>query len=484
LSNTTSSTSLVRGLGLTAAVSIVIGDVIGTGVFLKARVMTCNVETPLLVLTVWIVAGLLSLAGALTYGELAAMMPRAGGEYVFVREAYGRAWAFLFGWMRFFIGNTGGVAALAAGLAIFLNVLAAGSLTTTLFRLDVAGLDYSLSGVQAVAIGAIATVTLINSAAVTVGGRIASVLASLKVVLILGLGTAALVFAPGDWAQLAHSGAGGACEGVAAAARGGVAGFGAAMMAALWAYNGWNEMTYVSGEIGNPNRNLPLALITGIGVVGMLYVFVNTAYFYVLAPATVASVPLSSSVATETVARFLGPAAVKVMAGALVISIFSALHVASLVHARVPYAMASDGLFFKALGRLSPRTRVPVRALVAQSAWAVVLVLSGSFDALTDYAIFSILLFSALITSSIFVLRMRMPEAERPYRTWGYPVTPALFLLMVGYLLVNAFVTAPVQAFTGLALILAGLPFYWYWAKDERRGPKVEGRLRIRRPEL
>jgi APA family basic amino acid/polyamine antiporter len=460
-----SSPSLVRGLGLTAAIAIVVGDVIGTGVYLKARVMTCNVDTPWLVLTVWVVAGLLSLAGALTYGELAAMMPRAGGEYVFVREAYGRMWAFLFGWMRFFIGNTGGMAALATGLAIFLNVLASDALAVPLFHI---GFVYPVTGVQMVAIGALAIVTAINSAAVTVGGRIASVLATLKVLLILGLGVAALLLAHGDWSHLTQSGATGACEGVAAAARGGVAGFGAAMMAALWAYNGWNEMTYVSGEISNPHRNLPLALITGIGIVGALYVFANTAYFFVLAPAAVASVPLSSSVATETLAGFVGPAAVKVMAGALVVSIFSALQVASLVCARVPYAMANDGLFFSPLARLSPRTRVPVRALVAQTAWAIVLVLSGSFDTLTDYAIFSILLFSGLITSSIFVFRVRRPDIERPYCTWGYPVTPALFLLVVGYLLVNAFVTAPVQAFTGLGLILLGLPFYWYWTKHEQ----------------
>jgi basic amino acid/polyamine antiporter, APA family len=459
-----SSTSLVRGLGLIAAIAIVVGDVIGTGVYLKARVMTCNVETPWLVLTVWVVAGLLSLAGALTYGELAAMMPRAGGEYVFVREAYGRTWAFLFGWMRFFIGNTGGMAALAAGLAIFLNVLAGGALAAPLAPV---GFGYAITGVQMVAIGALVIVTAINSAAVTVGGRIASVLATSKVLLILGLGVAALLLAPGDWSHLMQPVGGGTCEGVAAAARGGAAGFGAAMMAALWAYNGWNEMTYVSGEISNPNRNLPIALVAGIGIVGALYIFANTAYFYVLAPATVASVPLSSSVATETLAQFLGPAAVKLMAGALVVSIFSALQVASLVCARVPYAMANDGLFFRPLARLSPRTRVPVRALVAQTIWAAVLVLSGSFDALTDYAIFSILLFSALVTSSIFVLRARRPDADRPYRTWGYPVTPILFLVVVGYLLVNAFVTAPLQAFTGLGLILLGLPFYWYWRRND-----------------
>jgi APA family basic amino acid/polyamine antiporter len=460
-----SSRSLIRGLGLTAAVSIVVADVIGTGVFLKARVMICNVDTPWLVLTVWVVAGLLSLAGALTYGELAAMMPRAGGEYVFVREAYGRMWGFLFGWMRFFIGNGGGLAALAAGLGIFLNVLASGALAPPILQFTIAGIHVSVTGVECVAIAAIVIVTAINSAAVSVGGQIASVLAALKVLLIFGLGGAAFLLAPGDWTQFTQSGAGGVCAGVAPAARGGLAGFGAAMMAALWAYNGWNEMTYVSGEISNPDRNLARALIGGIGIVSVLYIFANVAYFYVLAPVAVANVPLSSSVATETLARFVGPAAVKVMAGALVVSISSALQVASLVCARVPYAMATDGLFFTALGRVSPRSRVPIRALVAQSAWAIVLVLSGSFDALTDYAIFSILLFSALITSSIFVLRVRRPEADRPYRTWGYPATPILFLIVVGYLLVNAFVTAPVQAFTGVALILAGLPFYWYWTR-------------------
>ncbi len=458
--------TLVRGLGLMAATSIVIGDVVGTGVFLKARVMTCNVETPAMVIAVWVVAGLLSLAGALTYAELAAMMPRAGGEYVFVREAYGRVWAFLFGWMRFFIGSTGGTAALAAGLGIFLNVLAGGALAGRVYALDLFGAQASITGVQMVAIGALAVVTVINCAAVSVGGQIASVLATLKVLLIVGLGAAALLFGSGDWAHFAASGAGGTCEGVSAAARGGVAGFGAAMMAALWAYNGWNEMTYVAGEVRNPQRNLPLALIGGIAIVGALYIFVNAAYFFVLAPEAVASVALSSSVATETLARFLGPAAVKVMAAALVMSIFSALQVASLVCARVPYAMATDRLFFPSLGVVSARTRVPIRALVAQSTWSSVLVLSGSFDALTDYAMFSILLFSALITSALFIFRRRLPGVERPYRAWGYPITPVVFLVVVGCLLANTLMTSPVQAFTGLGLIAAGLPFYWYWSRS------------------
>jgi APA family basic amino acid/polyamine antiporter len=464
----TSAPSLVRGLGLTATIAIVVGDVIGTGVFLKARVMTCNVGSPATVLAVWVLAGLLSVAGALTYAELAAMMPRAGGEYVFMRQAYGRFWGFLFGWMRAFIGNTGGLAALAAGLAIFLNVATGGVLAG--YSVHLFGRpELAVGGVAAVAIAAIAVSTSMNCAAVTVSGGIASVLASLKILFIAGLGVAALLFGAGSWIHFTESGVAGACEGVSAAARGGIAGFGAAMMAALWAYNGWNEVTYVAGEVKDPSRTLPFALIGGIGIVGALYVFVNFAYFYVLPPAAIASVGLSSSVATEVVMRFLGPSAVRVMAAALVVSIFSALHVATLVCARVPYAMARDGLFFRAVGRASSGTRVPVNSLVVQGVWSSVLVLSGSFDALTDYAIFAIVGFLAMITASVFVLRHREPGTERPYRTWGYPVTPAIFLLVTGYLLVNTIVTAPRQALAGLGLIALGLPFYWYWSRGSVR---------------
>jgi APA family basic amino acid/polyamine antiporter len=458
------SRSLVRGLGLMAATSITVAGVIGTGVFLKARVMTCNVGTPALVVLAWVVAGLLSIAGSLTYAELGAMMPEAGGEYAFVRRAYGRFWAFVFGWMRFFIAGSGGAAALAAGLAIFLNVVTGGALARPIYLLDV-----HVSGVTLAAMLAIVAVTAINCAAVSVGGRVASTMAVAKVVLIAGLGAAALTLGGGSWAHLTQSGALGACEGVPAAARGGLAGFGAAMFAALWAYNGWNETSYVAGEVKDPQRNLPIAFIAGIGIIMALYCFVNFAYAYVLAPLAIASVPLSSSVATEVAATFLGPAAVKIVAGALVVSIFSALQVMTLLNARVPYAMASDGLFLKWLAELSPRTRVPVRALVLQAAWACVLVMSGSFDALTDYALFAILGFVALVTASVFVMRRRHPEIPRPYRTWGYPITPALFLVVTSLLIVNTVMTAPTQALAGVGLIALGLPFYWYWTRDGRR---------------
>ncbi len=463
---TSGSPGLVRGLGVLAATAIVIGDVIGTGVFLKARVMTCNVETPGMVMTVWVVAGLLSLAGALTYAELAALLPRAGGEYVFIRQAYGPLPGFLFGWTRFFVASTGAIASLAAGFAIFINVVTGGALQAHGVSLTLFGSALALTGQQGVAIAAILVVTIINCTTVAVSGRVAFVLTVFKIALLLSIGAGALAFAEGSWTHFALSNEGGACEGVAAAARGGVAGFGAAMLGAMWAYNGWNEVTYIAEEVKEPRRNLPLALIGGIGVIATLYIFVNVAYSFVLTPTEIASVPASSAVATEVVTRVLGPRTAAMMAAVLAMSIFGALQIAALVCARIPYAMARDGMFFRALARVSPTTHVPVRALLVQGAWAMLLVLSGSYDTLTDYATFSILIFITLGTASVFIFRRQLPGAERSYRTWGYPVVPAVSVLVTAWLLINTLITTPGRALAGLALMAMGLPFYWYWRRQ------------------
>ena len=449
--------TLVRGLGLLAATAIVVGDVIGTGVFLKAHVMTCNVGTPRLVMAVWVVGALLSLAGALTYAELAVLMPRAGGEYVFVRDAYGPLWGFLYGWTRFFVASTGGMAGLAAGFAIFLNVVSDGALQAHPMLLP------------AVASASIVVVTLINCAAVQVSGRIASAMAALKVTVVAGVGIGAFLLARGDWAHFAMSAAASACEGVPASARGGMAGFGAAMMGAMWSYNGWNEVTYVAGEVKDPQRNLPRAIIGGLAIIATLYLLANAAYFYVLTPSEIAAVPQSSAVATEVVTRILGPRSAGLMAAALAMAVFGSLQVVTLVSARIPYAMACDGVFFSRMARISPRSRVPVTALLAQAAWAVVLVFSGSYDALTDYAIFAVLIFVALSTASVFVFRRRLPDAPRAYRTIGYPIVPVVFLLVAAWLIINTFVATPGRALAGVGLMLAGLPFYWYWSRSPAR---------------
>ncbi len=470
--------TLIRGLGLVAAISIVVGNVIGTGVFLKTRVMTCNVGTPSLVIAVWIAAGLLSLAGALTYAELSAMMPKAGGEYVFVREAYGARMGFLYGWMQFFIAKAGGLAAISIGFAIFLNALLNGALGGNFFTLNLLGYPFALGGLQVVALTMIVVATLINCAAVSANGNVATVLMTIKVALVLVVGVGAFIFARGDWTHFALANAGGACEGVGDSARAGFAGFGAAMLGALWAYNGWNELTFVAGEVRNPQRNIPLALIGGMIMVAALYIFINLAYFYVLAPTDIANVSPASSVATEVARKFLGPLAVSLIAAALLASSFGTLHIGILTGARVPFAMAHNRLFFQNLARLSPRTHVPIRALVVQAAWGCLLTLSGSFDALTNYSIFGLWIFYGLVTASVFVFRRRMPDAVRPYRTWGYPVVPILFLIVTAWLLGNTLWTTPRQAFAGLGLIALGLPVYWYCARHnnlafEKRGVVV-----------
>jgi APA family basic amino acid/polyamine antiporter len=467
--------TLVRGLGLVAAVSIIIGNVIGTGVFLKARVMTCNVGTPGRVLTVWVVAGLLSLAGALTYAELAAMMPRAGGEYVFMREAYGRGAGFLSGWMQILIAKTGSQASVALIFANSLNDLSGKA---------VEGLGGF--GVQLTAILVLAAITLLNCAAVKVSGWVATALTLVKLALVVGVGLGAFLLAQGNWGHFALSNAGGVCEGVSANAMLGVAGFGAAMLGALWGYDGWNNLTFVAGEIKNPQRNVPIALIGGTILIMLLYVFINAAYFYALPPTAVAGVSANSSVAAEVTNSFMSPFSASaqalvagLVAAALMASSVGTLHTSVLTGARVPYAMARDGLFFDKLSKVSETTRVPARAVLAQGLWACALVLIlQKFDKLTDYVVFGSYIFYGLVTASIFVFRRRMPHAERPYKAWGYPVVPVLFLLVTGYLLVNTFWAAPTEALFGLLLIGLGFPVYHLFfrgreavVRESREGP-------------
>ncbi len=444
-------------MGLWGAIAVNVANMIGTGVFLKTRVMTCNVGDAKTVLLVWVAAGLLTLAGTFSYSEIAAMMPEAGGDYIYLRRAYGRLVGFLYGWMTFAVAKACSQAALAVGLGIFMNVALGGVLQP--WRL------FGFSGITLVALGAIWTVALLNCASVSAGGRMALVITVAKVALVLGVGVGAFWLAPGSWSHLAGSAAAGTCEGVTASARGGIAGFGAAMLGALWAYDGWNNVAPLAGEIRDPQRNLPRAFVGGLLAVACLYVFVNLAYFYVLTPAQIASVSTSSSVATEVLRRYLGPAAVSLTAVALMISSFGALHASVLANSRVPFAMARDGLFFRGLAHLSARANVPARAILAQAAWASVLAVSGSYDTLTDSVIFASWLFYGLSTGSLFVFRRTMPDASRPYRALGYPLVPAVFVLVTVALLVNTFIAAPREAIQGVAVLLAGLPLYAYWAR-------------------
>ena len=464
---------LVRGLGPIAAISINVGNIIGTGIFLKARVMTCNVGTPWRVIAAWVAAGLLALAGALTYAELTAMRPHAGAEYVITKDAYGRVWGFLNGWSQFLISRTASAAALAVGFAIFMNDLLGGSLKSVYytFRMPLLGNEVELGTLTIIALITLAVTTLINCAAVNVSGHVASIITFLKVGLVLGVGILAFFYQDGSWTHFGMASTA-ACEGEVTTGNAGFfLAFSAAMVGALWAYDGWNNVSYMAGEVKDPQRNLPLALIASMLIIIVLYVIVNVSYYYVMTPTDVASVDATAtSVAAESIRRVLGPVAVTLMAAVMMLSSWGSLQSSILGTARIPYAMARDGVFFESLARVSKSTRVPVISLIVQGVWAGVLTLSGSFDQLTDLAIFAFWLFYGLVAAAVFVFRWREPNAERPYRTWGYPVVPALFVLTTVYLIGTTIYNYPVRSLAGLIIIALGLPVYFYFSSKNREG--------------
>ena len=479
--------TLIRGLGLVAAASVIVGNVIGTGVFFKARIMTCNVGTGGWVITAWIAAGLLALAGALTYAELTAMKPHAGAEYVLLRDAYGRISSFLYGWMQIFIAKTGSMAALAVAFAMVLNTYLDNQLSQELFSVNLFGYDLGVTLLQIVGIMVIIIFTTLNSASVAVSGQIATVLTFVKIALVLLVGFGAFAFVTGGtFANFGLDSAGAVCEGVSEAQRYGspeysfFAGFAAAMLGALWGYDGWNQLTFVAGEVKDPNRNIPLAIIGSTVLIIVLYVFVHIAYYYVLNPAAIAAVPEDKAVAQVIAEQFFMGGGANMLAGTavaiftigLMISSLGSLHTSTLAGGRIPYAMARDGLMFRIFGRLSA-TGVPVTSLIFQGVWASLLILSDTlwriydpnnalFDTLTNYVIFGSFIFYALITSTVFLFRSRYPDMARPYRTWGYPIVPIIFLLVTAWLLIQTLYDDPIQSLLGIGLILLGLPVYYY----------------------
>lgn len=443
--------SLLRGLTLIPATALIVTTVIGTGVFVKARVMVCNVGTPWMVLLAYLVAGVLTLGGALTFAELGAMMPRSGGQYNFIGAAFGRVWAFLFGWMETLVDGSASVAAIAIVFIIFLNDLLGGTLSSL--------------QIQVLTVGTILAVTLLTLASMHTNGLLATVVTALKVLLVAGIGVAAFLFSDGSWSHYAASAASGACDGVAAGARFGVSGFGAAVVGALWSYNGWANVSFVAEEVRDPGRTLPRALIGGSVLTIGLYLLINAGYFYALEPLLVANLPEGSSVAGLVLARLLGAGGASLMTVAMMLSSFGALHSTSLAVARMPFAMARDGLLPRLFATISPRARVPTHAVLLVGACAIGFAFSGTFDILTDLIVFVLLLFNGLAVAAVYVLRRKLPDAVRPYRVWGYPLVPALFLLATACLMINTLLATPGRALAGLGIVALGLPIYAYYAR-------------------
>ncbi len=461
---------LVRGLNLRDTTALVVGTIIGTGVFLKTAKMAQAVGSPGLVLLVWVAAGLLSLAGALTYAELGVLLPHAGGEYVFLRKAYGDLPAFLFGWMRIVVGSTGSIAIFGVAFATFLSAVVPLDAVWAKKSFTLLGqkIDWQFGSKQIVAVALIILFSVLNCLRVVFGGRIQSILTFGKV-----LGIAAIVIGvfffgkSGSWTNFSTP--------VGATTWPGLSAFGAAMIAALWAFDGWNNMPMVAGEVKNPERNIPRALIFGMFIVLLVYGLTNLAYCYAL---PFSEILTSNStqyrdalpVASKAAITFLGENGPKLVSIAFLLSTIGVLNGSILTSARIPYAMAKDGLFFPKFGELNANTAVPVAAIFLQAIWASILAISGTFDQLTDYVVFAGWIFYAATTSAVFVLRKKMPDAPRPYKTVGYPLVPVAFILVAVWLLVNTLITTPVESLAGLVLIAVGLPIYIYLKRKPSTG--------------
>jgi APA family basic amino acid/polyamine antiporter len=456
---------LIHGLSLTSATSLVMGTMIGTGVFFKAAVMVQQVGSPLLVLAAWAVAGVLSLTGALIYAELGAMLPHAGGEYVFLRTAYGPGVGFMDGWMRFVVMASGN-AALGVGCISFLSGLIPLNAVWLERNWSALGLamHWQLGSREIAAVALVLFFGFLNCAGVVLGGRVQLLLTVAKV---LGIGLivvgAFFLAKDGSTAHFQRP------AGVPAWC--GFSAFGAAVISALWACDGWAFMPMVAGEVKNPGRNVPRALMIGVLAALSLYTLVNLAYFYAMPLAEVATANSTAHrdalpVAAKAAQSFLGQRGGAIASILFMISAIGALNGVTLTTARVPFAMARDGLFFRRFGELTRRSRVPAWALIVFSIWSAVLALSGTFDQLTNLAVFSMWLFYAMAGASVFVLRRKMPDAPRPYRTLGYPVVPLLFVLTAVWLIVNTLLTSPLEAIAGLGLIALGWPVYLYYRRS------------------
>jgi APA family basic amino acid/polyamine antiporter len=451
---------LRRDLGIWGAASIVVGTVIGSGIFLVPKTMVLNVGSPAMVFAVWIAGGLLSLAGALTYGELAAAMPEAGGEYVYLRRAYGPFFGFLYGWTQTLVAKSGSIATLGTAFVLYLGNFYP-SLETVLWTIPLPiGPGWTPLGInsgQLLAIALIAGLAVLNYFGVKVGGGVQIVVTVIKVLCILAIIVVGLTTPVGSMSNFSTS----------VPAIGGMVGFFAAMVAALWAYDGWNNVAMVAGEIQNPQRNLPLALTLGTLCVIILYLLTNVAYFLVLSAGEVAG---GDRVAATMMRKAMGESGAAAVSVAAMISIFAALNGSILAGSRVPYAMARNGLFFQSVGTVHERHHTPSVAILGLSAWSALMLLSGRYEDLFNTVIFASLILYGMAAFSVLVLRWKEPNMPRPYRTVGYPVVPVLFVLVALCLIVNTLMVRPRESMLGLGLIFVGLPFYFYWKRGAGPG--------------
>ena len=442
---------LLRAIGLGSAILIVVGAVIGSGIFLTTGGMAAHIPSASLLLLAWIAGGVLAITGGLTYAEMGAMYPRSGGVYVFLREAYGPLPAFLYGWASLLVVISGSMAAVAVGFAEYLSYfIPAASTSHIVAAAPMPWGTFSISAGQLVAAASLAVLGAINYVGVRSGNMVNVVLTTAKVAGLVGLPVMAIIagtvtpsFTPVVPDEISRP----------------LASFGIAMIAVLWTYESWYYVTYAAGEVKDAPRNVPRALVIGVLVLMAIYVAVNIAYLYTL---TIDEMRGVTRIAEKAMTTLVGPAGATFMAATVVISTFGCNAAGILGGSRVLFAMARDGVFLPAASRVHPRFRTPHVAIVALTVWSVVLALSGSYEQLFTYVMFSSILFSAAAGVALFVLRRTQPTTPRPYRTWGYPAVPLVFVLGSAAFVLNTLVERPAESLAGLGLLAIGVPVYWW----------------------
>jgi APA family basic amino acid/polyamine antiporter len=489
-------------MGLFSATAIVMGSMIGSGIFIVSADMSRTVGSPALLIAAWLVTAAMTIIGALSYGELAAMMPKAGGQYVYLREALGPLWGFLYGWTLFMVIQTGTIAAVGVAFGKFLGVFFPSvSQTNWLWHIAhvpaipmgpmvLGNMDIGLNTANLAAIAIITLLTFTNTRGVKLGATVQNVFTSAKVLALLAVvvvgvvakNAAAVAANFGDGWQSFWAGAGWHTlhpvqmgVGGPSALVGLLTVVAVVQVGSLFSSDAWNNVTFTAGEIENPRRNLPLSLAIGTGTVSLLYIACNFVYLRVLPMAGDANATtiagrgiqfaLQDRVATAVMESAFGPVGAKLMAGAILVSTFGCVNGIILAGARVYYAMSRDGLFFTGVGKLSKSSGVPVNSLWVQWAWTCLLCLSGSYGQLLDYVIFAALAFYLLTIVGLFVLRRTRPDAARPYRAIGYPVLPALYIAMAAWICVVLLRYKPQYTWPGLILVLIGVPVYLVWRR-------------------
>ena len=449
-----SPSSLDRAIGLPAATLLVIGGIVGSGIFLTTGIMAASLPSMPLIMLAWLLGGLFALAGALTYAELGAMFPRAGGVYVYLYEAFGALPAFLYGWTMLLVALCGGCAAVAVGFADYLShFFPALGVDRILVAMPIGSVIWKVSAGQIVAVASLVILGAINYVGVKSGSAANAVLTTAKIVGLAILPIAA-VAAIGRVNALRID----AAVPIAAPA----AAFGVAMIAVLWANDGYYFLTYAAGEVRDPKRNLPRALIYGLLGVMAIYLLVNLAYFAALPMDQIAG---TSRIAERAATAMMGPIGATIVALTVVVSTFGCNAAAILASSRLLYAMAADGLFFRSAGAVHPRYHSPHVAIVLVTIWSSFLALSGTYEQLFTYVVFTSVLFSLFGGLALFWLRRARPDVERPYRVWGYPIVPALFMTGSVFVIVNTLQARPVESIAGLALLAIGLPVFYYWRR-------------------